>query len=59
MTSGAIPVLWVLSLLALCIGGCLFWALPQDREASIRGLAAGAGMAAWLMALWWVHFGPR
>jgi hypothetical protein len=59
VTTCAIPVLWALSLLTLCIGGCLFWMLPQDREASLRGLIAGVGLGAWLMALWWVHFGPR
>ena len=51
--------MWALSLVALCVGGGLFLALPQDRKAAARGLAGGVGMAAWLMAVWWVHMGAR
>lgn len=53
----AAEVVWAYSFLALTAGGCLFWVLPVDRRAALRGVAAGMGLAVWLAALWWIHIG--
>lgn len=55
VNAGATELLWVVSGVALCVGGYLLWVLPVDRRASLRGIAAGVGIGLWLMALWWAH----
>lgn len=51
--------LWTLSMVMLSIGSGMFRALPRDREAAARGLAAGVLLVILVVAVaaWHVHFG--
>lgn len=50
---------WACSFTLLCAAGLAFRVLPMDRRAALRGVAAGLGLALWLGAVFWMHFGPR
>jgi len=50
---------WACSFTLLCAAGLAFRVLPMDRAAALRGVAGGLGLALWLAAVVWVHFGPR
>lgn len=50
---------WACSFAATCIAGLAFRMLPCDRQAALRGFAGGVGIAVWLLAVVWMHFGPR
>ena len=55
----AAEAVWACSFGLTCVGGLAFRCLPCDRVAALRGLAGGLGLAVWLSALAWMHFGPR
>lgn len=50
---------WACSFTLLCAAGLAFRVLPPARPAALRGVAAGLGLALWLAAVMWVHFGAR
>ena len=52
-------MVWAYSFTLTCVAGLAFRLLPRDGDAALRGVAAGLGMAVWLAAVVWVHFGPR
>ena len=55
----AAEAIWACSFTLLCAAGLAFRVLPMDWRAALRGVAAGLGLALWLMTVVWVHFGPR
>ena len=55
----AAEALWAWSFGLTCVGGLAFRLLPCDGRAALRGVAGGLGLALWLAAVVWMHFGPR
>ena len=55
----AAEAVWAWSFGLTCVGGLLFRWLPRDARSALCGVAGGLGLALWLAAVVWIHFGPR